>query len=164
MTRWVEAYGVAVADGYQRDPVTAAGMVGARHALAVSAWRLKNGHDAAEFKNCLSILRRTVRMSRDRNLKAARVAALALCKPVLLHWIADICPACLGRGAGVLDGSPVLDDAPCAQCGGNGRVSLSRVVAPAERIVAGYLLALLAESERLAAYRMIKKLARETDF
>jgi hypothetical protein len=164
MTRWVEAYGVAVADGYQRDPVTAAGMVGARHALAVSAWRLKHGHDAAEFKTCLGILQRAVRVSRDRNLKAARAAALALCKPVLMHWIADICPACLGRGAGVLDGSPVLEDAPCEQCGGNGRVSLTRVVAPAERVVAGCLLALLAEAEHLAASRMIKKLAREMEF
>lgn len=137
-----ERYGRAVTShNLRQDPnsvapvdlLTAAGLVGRRHALGLSLWRLAVVNDVAEFeaavrglaKLAMDVRRRQPRIWPGMGLGNAEEVA----REVLLCWWRRTCPRCEGRGYMVIPGTPTLSDVPCPSCGGGGDVDVPRHLA-----------------------------------
>lgn len=140
--------------------LTVSGMAGVADTWASSLHRLKYANDAAEYLPCLRGLKRiAANEAKQRGWKIAHPGQVA--KKALDYWLADICPACTGKGAKTILGTPVLEDEPCAGCAGTGRRKQPFEGAMAE--CAAILIWHLDENTCRAAGLMMEKLADEME-
>ena len=137
--------------------LAAAGMAGIANTWASSAYRLKYANDAAEYRVVIAGLKRAARrLARKRQWGLPDAQLAPLLRHVLGYWIADTCPACLGRGAQTIAGTPILEQSLCEACSGTGRRRLHLDGGDEGR--ARDILALLDAAVAGAADRMVAKL------
>lgn len=77
--------------------------------------RLKYANEADEYQWCLNRLKDEAVGRNLRKWNADMAGARRLAKQVLDYWIADTCPACIGRGATQIPETPHLR-AICPDC------------------------------------------------
>lgn len=136
------------------DFIRACGVVGVKHSLGVSLWRLKYGGDSREFRAVLDGLTRLM----ERRPWPAGVDPADTVVRVVKHWLDDVCHACDGRGYELVPGAPVLSDTPCQVCGGEGRLKLPRTDEPAM-----WLTDQIARMEREVAAAIMRRLNTHMD-
>ena len=117
--------------GEPESTLIAAGMVGSRHGVATSTWRLVDGMDAKNYGDVVSKFAKLVLQQAQRqkaqctNDDARKVATM-----FAGYLVCPICPTCQGRGASLIGdakgGRGVLADA-CPTCHGTGRRNLRRM-------------------------------------
>lgn len=98
------------------DIVRATGMVGKKMPVAVSLWRLKYSDDRREYR---AVVEGLITLMVNRGWDESEV--LELVPIVVNHWMNDVCRPCNGRGYERVTGTPMLSDAPCLHCDGQGR-------------------------------------------
>jgi len=109
------------------DTVHAVALVGRRHDLAVSLWRVLAG-DRREIRSTAEHMARLIMRERRKNIRTWPGISLAnarvIARTVLSCWLRPACPACSGRGYTLIPGTPTLSDTACEYCGGNGVVNV----------------------------------------
>jgi hypothetical protein len=81
---------------------------------------LKYANDASYYKPSLLVVERVAKRCNARwNWRLKRLRPMS--KKVLDYWLNDICSGCEGRQFEVVEGTPMLMDRACRQCGGTGR-------------------------------------------
>lgn len=135
------------------DIVRACGMVANKHPVGMALWRLKYGGDHRELGNVVLAL---IALMGRKGWTGEHVPGLV--SAVVKHWLDDVCPSCFGRGYDVMPGSPMLSDAPCGTCNGQGRLPL-----PVRDEPATWLMETIAKLERETAAAIMRKLNREMD-
>ena len=118
-----EIYAVAsVASNFSpavRDTMTAAGMLGSKHAAVTTLWRLLYSLDHYDYKDAIEALTRLLLRKKIDYAVARNVARV-----YVRHAICPVCPTCQGRKQSLIGdakgGRGTLDDAPCQTCGGTG--------------------------------------------
>ena len=124
-----EKVGRALADGNltQRDEpcsldkVLALGLVGMDDPITDAIYRLKYANEARSYRDAIrAVLALARRLNRVDNWQmGSKLQAMAM--EVLNYWVAPACPACTGRRAQIITGTPHLEDEPCPACYGSGK-------------------------------------------
>lgn len=109
--RPIEAYANAVSHGWESNPVLASAF--SRAEFGRRMVRLKYASEADEYHFCLQHLT-WLALGKFRTAEQSGVKKLA--KNVLDYWIADTCPACLGRGSIPIPDTPHLAGELCTRC------------------------------------------------
>jgi len=102
------------------DIIRACGMVSAKNPLGMALWRLKYSEVWDEVRNALAGLTEMLVTRRGMSKEEATESA----ERVLAAWIADRCDECGGTGYTTIPGTPMLSDAECPNCKGQGRIEL----------------------------------------
>lgn len=113
-----ERCGRSMANGRVDNPILAIGMVSVSERAADALYRLKWSNDPKSYGSALKAvitIARSIRERRRLNIKPVEPCA----EEVLRYWLASVCPACFGRKADVIEGTPHLGVA-CEVCRGTG--------------------------------------------
>ena len=148
------------------DVLTAAGMVGAKHALALSLWRWAHGGDNNARHDVLSgLLVWMRRQATKRNWQRVRAGTMARVVLVVAeHYHSPACTVCSGHGYEPINGTPHLSDTPCPVCHGTGECSLDKMLMQhgPDWISRGkQLRAYMDDLMHVAGKEMMRKLARD---
>lgn len=113
-----ERTGRSMAKGRVDNPILAIGMVSVSEEAADSLYRLKWANDPKSYKDGVkAVLTIANRIREKRRLNINPIEPYA--EEVLRYWLAPVCPACFGRKADVIEGTPHLGVA-CEVCRGTG--------------------------------------------
>lgn len=93
------------------DVIRACGMAGQSNPLGLSIWRWRYAGDTREVWKVAE------------GLVAQGHPALLVMR-VLRHLEDDVCKVCMGRGFGLIEDAPVLNDQQCIDCRGTGRIPI----------------------------------------
>lgn len=111
------------------DVLTAAGMAGIKHPLAMSLWRLVYGKDANARHDVAAGLIRWMKSQAVRR-RWSKMASMVPVTLVVLDWYENkVCQTCHGTCYEVVPGTPSLSDVPCPACHGKGERSLDKLLA-----------------------------------
>lgn len=110
------------------DFVRASGMAAQTNPEGLMLYRLKYANDHTEYK---ATLRRVYALAVGKAFRMRKTIRheelMELAESTLRHWIAPVCPVCLGRGYAVIPGTPTLSESACKHCYG-GHLPLQRAV------------------------------------
>ena len=93
------------------DIIRACGMAGQSNPLGLSIWRWRYAGDNRELARIAEAL---IDLGHD----------VTVVFTVLQHLNREVCPGCMGRGYGVVDGTPMLNGQMCVECRGTGKRQL----------------------------------------
>lgn len=112
-------------EGTSRSPadiLTAAGMVGRRHGLAMAIWSLMHTPSDSAMRKVtdrLAVILRSYMQDKGMKGKPRDIA-----KQTLAWWLHGTCKHCGGTALKRIEGTPYLSDEQCDHCHGTGRVPL----------------------------------------
>lgn len=114
--------------GGQVDVLTAAGMVGVHHPLAMSIWRWVYGGDANERHAVLVGLVKWTKTQASRRQWNKMQSIVPVVMTVADWYCHKTCPVCNGTRYEQIEGTPSLSDVPCSACHGSGEISLDKLL------------------------------------
>lgn len=92
-------------------------------------YRLKYANDHREYTQTLRrVYSLAVGKAFRMRLTISHQDLHELAENTLRHWVAPICPSCLGRGYEKRPDAPMLTDKECSHCKGAGHLPLERAV------------------------------------
>jgi len=111
------------------DYIRASGWAAQSNPEGLMLYRLKYANDHTEYKPALQrMYALAVGKAFRMRLIISHQELTDLAENTLRHWVAPVCPACLGRGYEVIPGTPTLSETECKHCHGQGRLSLKKIV------------------------------------
>lgn len=111
------------------DYIRACGWAAQTNPEGLMLYRLKYANDHTEYKPTLQrVYSLAVGKAFRMRLTITNEHLRELAENTLHHWIAPICPSCLGRGHEKQPDAPLLSDRECDYCKGTGHVPLEKAV------------------------------------
>ena len=122
------------------DYIRASGWAAQSNPDGLMLYRLKYANDHSEYK---LTLQRAYAMLVERcfkkRMRIKHETMMNIAEKTLRHFVAPICPACLGRGYKVIPGTPTLSDVECPHCSGSGHLSLHKAIGDEYQELAAWL-------------------------
>jgi hypothetical protein len=111
------------------DYIRASGWAAQANPEGLMLYRLKYANDHTEYRaTAQRIYALAVGKAFRMRLTINQEGLKELADNTLRHWVAPICPACLGRGYEKFPNSPTLSDKQCKHCKGSGNIPLERAI------------------------------------
>jgi hypothetical protein len=129
--------------------------------LGAKLFRVKYGNDATSYHALLAAWKDKVEKKAGLRHWPKHITAHKVAEMSLRHWLNDVCEPCSGKGFEVIPGSPMLSDAPCKACKGDGKRAL--VCEENWRDFITDMIEDLDEMARGAASNAMKRLANDMD-
>ena len=148
------------------DTLTAAGMVGVMHPLAMELWRWVYGDDANARHEVLCGLVKWMR-AQSRARRWDKDKSIVEVTVVVADWYRNrVCNVCHGVSYELIPGTPMLSDVPCPACHGSGERSLDKLLTQfgGSWISRGKILREhMDELSSMACSAMMRKMKRDID-